>query len=534
MSRLFEELRRRHVFRVAGTYLVVGWVVMQVAEVMAPALNLPDWVDGFFALLLMGGFPIALVLAWAFDLTPEGIERTTPVGSESPPSRFAWIDVGILVALLAVILMIGFSRVNDRTRASVAENAPGERRDRAAVVAVLPFANVSADAEQEHLSDGLAIDIVSRLESLRLFSIISPNSTFTYKDKPVTVTQIGEELGADYVVGGTVRRAGDALRVTVQLSDARNGITIWSETYDRQFVEIFELQDDITRQVAASAAPEIQRSEIGKTRSAAIEDLAAYELYLKGLRLQRTDSFEDAQAAQALLLEAVDRAPDFALAFVQLAWVEHDFITYFAGKSDIARTEAARDMALDYATRAVAIDGRLAEARTVLGHMLLHYGRIDESRRELELAIAQNPASAFIQAQVGWGHIVAGDYDAGLAATEIARRLSPHDPMAWEYIGNQAMAYWLKGDYSSARTKIQESTRLNPDNPYMAAVLASIEWESGERAEAERRIDVMMERFPDWTLETLYLTSFSEEGKERMRASMEAAGWRDPGERSGG
>ncbi len=509
----------------AGAYLVIGWFVMQVVEVMAPALNLPDWVDGFVALLWIAGFPIALVLAWAFDLTPDGIRRTVPGEDDPAPRGFGAVDAALIAGLVVVAGLLSYERVFGDGSAA----APSERdAERPAVIAVLPFANVSADPSQEHISDGLAIDIVGRLEALRVFPVISLNSTFSYKGKAITVTEVSAQLGADYVVEGTVRRAGEALRVTAQLSDGTNGHTLWSETYDRTFADLFELQDEITHSIVASVAPEIQRSEIEKSRTRKTGDLAAYELYLKGLRLGRTESFDDAMRARTALLAATERDPTFAAAWVELAWVEHDQITYYAGDTSLERSTEARDRALEYAQKAVSLDPRLAEARAVLGHMHLHFQRIQDGIREFERAADLNPASASIQSQVAWGRIVAGQYEEGLAAMAAAQRLNPNDPLAWEYATNEAVAHWLNGDPERALERAGASIRMNPRNPYMYMLQVGVHLELGQEAEARAAAQELRRRVPDWTNTTLPLTSLPTGLASRFSAALEAVGWTDP------
>jgi TolB-like protein/Tfp pilus assembly protein PilF len=516
------------VFRVAGAYLVVGWVVMQVVEVMAPALNLPEWVDGLMALLLIAGFPVSLVLAWAFDVTPEGVKRTGPADAEIPVRGFGAADGAILAALLVVAGLISYQLLTGEPRNAAAPAITGAGLERPAVIAVLPFTNVSGDPGQDHVSDGIAIDIVGHLENLRVFPVISPNSTFAYKGRSPNIVEVGRELGADYVVEGTVRRAGEALRVTAQLSDAHTGYSLWSETYDRAFSDLFALQDDITRSVVASVAPEIQQSEIGKTRIQTTDDMDAYELYLKGLRPSRTEDFEAAMRAWQNLLAAVERDPDFAPAWVELAWIEHDQITYYASHTTLERQTEARDRALEYARRAVKLDPLLGEARTALGHMLLHFQRIEDANRELARAVELNPSSAWIQSYLGWGQIAAGNYEAGLAAIEMGLRLNPNDPRGWEYVSYQAWGYWWQGDAERALERANEALRMYPDNPYMMMSLVGIHRALGDEAAARASAKELRERFPEWTMTTFHLTSFPPERIEQFIEDLEAAGWEDP------
>jgi tetratricopeptide (TPR) repeat protein len=254
----------------------------------------------------------------------------------------------------------------------------------------------------------------------------------------------------------------------------------------------------------------------------------AYELYLKGLRPSRTQDFESMMRARQDLLAAVERDPDFAPAWVELAWIEHDHITYNASDTTLERSTEARDRALEYARRAVKLDPLLGEARSVLGHMLLHFQRIEDANRELERAVELNPSSASIQSELGWGQILAGNYEAGLAAYEMARRLNPNDPLGWEYVSREAWAYLWQGDAERALERANESLRMNPDNEYMVMTLVGIHRALGDEAAARASAKELRERFPEFPVTTLPLTSFPPERIEQFIEDLEAAGWKDP------
>jgi tetratricopeptide (TPR) repeat protein len=228
------------------------------------------------------------------------------------------------------------------------------------------------------------------------------------------------------------------------------------------------------------------------------------------------------------LLAAVERDPDFAPAWVELAWIEHDQITYYASDTTLERSTEARDRALEYARRAVELDPLLGEARTALGHMLLHFQRIEDANRELERAVELNPSSASIQSALGWGQILAGNYEAGLAANETARRLNPNDPRGWEYVSYQAWGYWWQGDAERALERANESLRMYPDNQYIMMSLVGIHRALGDEAAARASAKELRDRLPEFTTTTLPLTSFPPERIEQFIEDLEAAGWQDP------
>ncbi|MFQ5529882.1 MAG: hypothetical protein ACE5FP_05970, partial [Gemmatimonadota bacterium] len=220
LSRLFAEFRRRHVFRVAAMYAVVAWILMQIGEVTFPALALPDWTLTLVIVLLVFGFPIALILAWAFDVTPEGLVRTPPDDDAAQPA--------------------GSEAEADAPSAAAAD--PDLYGDG---IVVLPFENMSPDAENEYFSDGVAEDLIARLCKVESLRVISRTSAWRYKAAPAGAPQIASDLGVAHLVQGSVRRSGTSVRITAQLIDARADRHVWSETYDRELEDIFAIQSEV-------------------------------------------------------------------------------------------------------------------------------------------------------------------------------------------------------------------------------------------------------------------------------------------------
>ncbi|MCK5411489.1 MAG: hypothetical protein KAJ67_05305, partial [Gemmatimonadetes bacterium] len=230
-------------FRVAAVYAVVSFVLLGVMDPLFPALLLPDWADTLVAVLLIAGFPVAVILAWAYDITPAGVRRAP--STESPAS---------------------------------ATDAGGMANS----IAVLPLANFSGQEEDEHLSAGIAEELINALNQIDGLRVASRGSCFRFRGNPVDTREVGRELGVNTVLEGSLRRSGDRLRINVQLADTRDGFDIWSGSYDRQFTDIFELQDEISLSIVDALRVELPGGEKAELVTAPTADVTAYEFYLRG------------------------------------------------------------------------------------------------------------------------------------------------------------------------------------------------------------------------------------------------------------
>ncbi len=306
--KVFSELKRRNVLRMAVLYLVAAWLIAQVAEVIVTLAALPEWVGQLLLVLLAIGFPIALVLSWFYELTPEGIsleQDSVAVASAEPVSRRRF-DVVVIALLSAAVLMFAW----DKWWTPVPEDSS---------IAVLAFENMSGDPEQEYFSDGIAEELLNALAREPRLRVISRSSSFAFKGRGLDIPTIAKQLNVAHVVEGSVRKAGDRIRITAQLIEAQSDSHLWSETYDRDLVDIFAVQDEISSAIVAAMTERMGLEGETASRGTVVVDRQAHEAYLRGryLVVQRTGP--SIRAARREFESAVEFEPDYALAHAELA-----------------------------------------------------------------------------------------------------------------------------------------------------------------------------------------------------------------------
>src|SRR5919201_501930 len=300
----FAELKRRKVFKVGAAYLVVAWLAVQAASIGFPAFDAPPWALRIFILIALLGFPIAVVMAWVFDVTPAGVKLDA--GASGSKGVFA-------AALLLIVLALGWYFYGQPSfrKGDVTTPAIADRNS----IAVLPFANMSGKAEEDYFSDGMTEELLNVLAKVPQLKVVARTSVFQFKDKGGDVREIGRKLGVSNIVEGSVRRDGPEVRITAQLVRVADGFHIWSETYDRKLESVFALQDQIARRIAD--ALKLSLGVSGPVAPRAPIDPAAYDEYLKGRALLRQRT--DLPAAIVHLKAAVAKAPEFAAGWSSLS-----------------------------------------------------------------------------------------------------------------------------------------------------------------------------------------------------------------------
>ena len=354
-------------------------------------------------------------------------------------------------------------------------------------IAVLPFDNMSGDPEQEFFADGIAEDVITALSRFRSLFVIARNSSFTYKGGAVDITQVGRGLGVRYVVEGSVRKAGNRVRITAQLIDATSGSHLWANRFDGSLDDVFDLQDQITEQIVVAVEPEIQAHERERARRKPPQNLDAWELVQRGLshfyRVNETDRAE----AIRLFQEAVALDPDFAIAHAHLAFAISASVSFGYVEDQVTTVASARAAA----ERAIFLDPNEPLAHFVMGRTHIHAGEIEMAIGEMQTAIAVNPN--FARGHYGLGfayHFGAGEWEQSLPHYDAALRLSPRDPMRWMTLMMKGSALRVLGRHDEAIAHCRQACRL-PDcgfQPHMnlAACLAEAGQESEARAAVEK------------------------------------------------
>jgi TolB-like protein len=357
----FAELKRRNVYKVAVAYGVVAWLLMQVASQIFPFFEIPNWVVRLVVLLLIVGFPVALLIAWAFEVTPEGIKRTEAADAAGQRSRgIAWI----YVVLIGVALSVGLFFVG-RYTAGHATPRPVTQPEATAIpgksIAVLPLVNESGDPKDEYFSDGLSEELIAALAQISGLKVIGRSSSFRFKDRKEAPKTIGEKLGVSTLLDGTVRKQGDRVRIVAALVNATDGIQLWTRTFDRELKDIFTLQEEIARKVAESLKVTLLGSQDRPAQRGAPSNVEAHNAYLQGHFHFQRRNLEDYRKAVGYFDQAIRLDPDYALAYTERseAW---SFIGDLTGQHQPAWSNARSD-----AEKAVAMAPDLAEARAALG-----------------------------------------------------------------------------------------------------------------------------------------------------------------------
>src|SRR6266498_3127519 len=316
----FGELRRRNVYKVAVAYAIVGWLLVQIATQVFPFLEIPNWVVRLVIALVVIGFPIALVIAWAFEITPQGIERTE-VADTMPlaagQKKHAWIYVAIVGAVLSIGLFF-LGRYGFRNASSSSSELPPKS------IAVLPFENLSDEKGNAYFADGIQEEILTRLAKIADLKVISRTSTQQYQSKPANLSEIARQLGVANILEGSVQKAGDSVRVSVNLIRADSDSHLWAETYDRKLTDIFGVESEIAKAIAEQLQAKLSGRDKHELADKPTSNPAAYDAYLRGLALARRSriTLRNLLGAAKALVEAVKLDPDFAPAWAELGRVD--------------------------------------------------------------------------------------------------------------------------------------------------------------------------------------------------------------------
>jgi TolB-like protein len=467
VNRILTELRRRNVFRVAAAYLVLGWLVLQVVIAVEGAAGMPAWADSFALIILLAGFPVALVVAWAFELAPDGVGLTAPLSDVEPaatrPAR--WLDAAMVAALLAFTSMLLLDRIlpPEPGLAVAADLAPAAvddvivplLLDAAKSIAVLPFADFSSDGDQAWFADGLTEEILNSLARVPDLLVTSRTSSFAYRDTTEEIPQIAASLGVAHVLEGSVRRGGGRLRVTAQLIRASDGFHLWSENYDRTTDDAILIQEDIAIAIARALETAMDPEALARMADAGTHSIAAYEAYLEGNALRERGSAEGDENLIQEAAGAYERAraldPEFAEAHYAAAnrYYLNMNPTVFGMSSATDSMDESLRLFLERVDAAIAVTRDPNRAAFYRAQRAEATGRLGEAARNLRTYAATYPLDAQGWSDLAKFEVYRGDY---AAAREAANRLEALINNDAEYHAGTIFSYlWARGPGDTAR-----------------------------------------------------------------------------------
>ena len=467
--KFFAEMRRRNVFRVTGAYFVGAWMLVQIAFTLENVMQLPQWFDAIFMSLMILGAPVVIILAWAFELTPEGFKRTESISKEESIAAKTGrkLEIAIIIGLVAIGGLLIADLVAPKDGVRIAARASDHS------VAVLPFTNRSSEANDAFFADGIHDDLLTRLSKVSAFEVISRTSVMGYRDTNKRIPEIAEELGVAVILEGAVQRAGDRVRITVQLIDGTNDNHLWAENYDRALNtdNIFDIQAEITQAIAATLESVISGKDQTAITSKPTQNLPAYEAYIQARLLLRPDNNnrEDLDKAIDFADEAITLDPEFADAYAAKAYAQ---IAQYWFNDRIEGKDVYRDAALGSLSKAKELAPDSPE--TLLSDAFYNYWGFRDFRKanalfDQSLRAAPNN----VHAVSGKAFIVRrlGRFKESAKGLVKARRL---DPKTFYLIPELGLTYVLSGDFDGANKMIALAKAEQPESIQGAAFEAAI------------------------------------------------------------
>jgi TolB-like protein/cytochrome c-type biogenesis protein CcmH/NrfG len=458
---LFTELRRRNVFKVAIVYAAVAWLLLQVSDTLGPALHLPDWFISAVAFLLILGFPVAVIFAWAFELTPDGLKAETKSDADAPVAEKTGSNLNHIV-VATLVLALGYFVVDKFMLGPDVAPAKTPPADQTVMqqnadnsIAVLPFVNMSSDEEQEYFSDGLSEELLNLLAGIPELKVAARTSSFSFKGKDLAIPDIASQLNVAHVLEGSVRKHGNQIRVTAQLIHADDGYHLWSETYDRQLDNVFQIQEDI----AVAVVDALRITLLGEAPQVRKTDPRAYQLFLEGQYLKRQLSTDSLNQAVSAFKQAVEIDPSYVPAWAELA----DTYVWGGGLDELSReqTNALADQAVQIA---ISTDPDYAYAYYVRGITeIFAKNNFPQGIDDFEHAHELDPDNAFIVAAIGKGAFLTAKYDLAIDQYKAALAIEPIVPEFYWFLGR---TYLSSGHLDEAEASFRKLSTLSSSFRY--------------------------------------------------------------------
>jgi len=538
----FAELKRRNVYKVAVAYAVIAWLLIQAAGILFPTFEAPAWVMKVFVVILAAGFILALIIAWAFEMTPEGMKRTEDVGPNEKipqwsPRKFAAL---MLVLVIAAASLLGYQVFRKRAPVpSPVDNTDVPLKS----IAVLPFDNLSRDPENAFFAEGVQDEILTRLAKVADLKVISRTSTQRFKSAPSDLREIARQLGVTNILEGSVQKANDQVRVNVQLINAVTDAHLWAEIYDRKLTDIFAVESDIAKTIADTLQAKLTGSEKEAMSKKPTANPEAYDLYLKGRFSWNKRTSVDLPKSVEYFNQAVAKDPNYALAYSGLADAYVLYPDYGVGAPDEfypkAKEMALKALSLEpslgapHATlgavytnlehdfvraiaefdRAIALDPNYATAHQWKTTPLGALGRFDDAIASDKRAIALDPLSLIVNSDLAFNYLNAHRFDEAITQSRKTLEIDPNFHVVRGYL---AQGLQFKGQLTEAVAEYRAAA-ASTDEPYVRSLLAQACARSGLRDEAQRILIDLEEQgrtkfVSGWTIAVIRLSLGDKDG----------------------
>jgi TolB-like protein/Tfp pilus assembly protein PilF len=513
IDNFFAELKRRNVYKVAIAYVVAGWAFSQGIAQVFPVFDVPNWIIRLIVLLIILGLPVALVLAWMFEITPEGIKGADDVvPSAAQKKSNAWIYIVVVGAIISIgLFFLGRYTARDTASATRTE-LPAKS------IAVLPFANLSPDPENAYFAAGIQDEIITRLSKIADLRVISCTSTERFKTAPDDIPAIARQLGVATVVQGSVQRTTDQFRVNVQLIEAATDAHLWADTFDRERKDIFVVESEIAKTIAETLKAKLTGREQEAITAHATDNPVAHQLYLKGRYFWNKRSREDMIKALACFQQAAEQDANYPLAYVGIADTYNLMPLYDAGvprdcqpKAEAAARKALEldnssaeahaslglcfftsldfDQSLGEFEKSIRLNPNYATAHHWLAFVFLATSQFDRAIAECKRALELDPVSFIINSDLGTFYYYARRYD---EAIDQFRKTIEIDPAFNHAHWSLGKAFEMKGDLEPAMKEYQKARELS-DDPWIVGLLAHAYAASGNKIEAQKYLKQLQE-----------------------------------------
>ena len=467
---LFAELKRRNVHKVAVAYIIAGWAVSQGIAQVFPVFDVPNWVIRLIVLFIIIGLPIALVLAWMFELTPQGIMRTEAADAmpqAARPKKHVWIYVVVIGAAISIgLFFLGRYTAGNKTAAATPNELPAKS------IAVLPFVDLSPAKDQEYFCDGISEEILDALAKVEGLRVVARTSSFSFKAKNADVAEIAQKLNVQNILEGSLRREGNRIRITAQLVNAHDGFHIWSDTFERELGGVFAVQDEITRSIVDALKIKFAVTLPPRTG----QNTEAYDLYLQGLYLSNKSDEENLRKSLNLFQRALDKDPTLSRAWVGIAKV------WFWLADAYVKPLQAYQAVESAATKALELNENDAEAHAYLSEAkrVLHWDW-KTGERELQRAVEIDPNSATAHLMFAHHRVCSGDLAGGQMELDEAERLDPLSPLISDH---QAVLFLYSDRLDGAVAAAKRTLTIDPNYNYLEPTLARVYREQGKLEDA--------------------------------------------------